>query len=194
MKTTDLIICIVLGTACAEDPKMFAAGFDGGEIFDTDTGTVELELLDTGTAELELLDTSTAELELLDTGTAELELLDTGTAELELLDTGTAELELLDTGTAELELLDTDTADSEASDTDTGPPWVCDFNGEGCENWQKCATETISICPLSQDPIPISAINYGIEWLICRPDNRCPTDLPHRACREVVVIGTRCLP
>jgi hypothetical protein len=131
----DLIICIILATSCAEDPKMFTAGFDGGEL-----------------------------------------------------------LELLDTGTTELELLDTDTAELEGLDTDTGPPWVCDFNGEGCETWQKCATETISICPLSQDPIPISAINYGIEWLICRPDNRCPTDLPHRDCREVIVIGTRCLP
>ena len=121
----DLIICIALITACAEAPKMFAEGFDGGE----------LEALDTDTAELEQLDT----------------------------------------------------------DTDTGPPWVCDFNGEGCENWQKCATETLSICPLPQDPIPISAINYGIEWLICR-DNLCPTNLPHRDCREVSIIGTRCVP
>jgi len=191
---TGLIICIVLGTACAEDPKMFAAGFDGGELEGLDTDTAELEGLDTDTAELEGLDTDTAELEGLDTDTAELEGLDTDTAELEGLDTDTAELEGLDTDTAELEGLDTDTAELEGLDTDTGPPWVCDFNGEGCENWQKCATETISICPLSQDPIPISAINYGIEWLICRPDNRCPTDLPHRDCREVVVIGTRCLP
>jgi len=179
-----LIIFIVLNTACAEDPKMFTAGFDGGELEGIDTGTGELELLDTGTGELELLDTGTGELEGLDTGTGELEGLDTGTAELELLDTGTGELELLDTDTGELELLD----------TDTGPPWVCDFNNDGCENWQKCATETISICPLSQDPIPISSLNYGIGWLICNEDNRCPTDLPHRDCREVIVIGTRCLP
>ena len=134
MKTkTDLIMCIALSTACADAPKMFTAGFDGGE------------------------------------------------------------LEGLDTVTAELEGLDTDTAELEGLDTDTGPPWVCDFNGEGCENWQKCATETITICPLSQDPVPISAINYGIEWLVCR-DNRCPTNLPHRDCREVSIIGTRCLP
>jgi hypothetical protein len=151
----DLIICIILVTACAEAPKTFTEGFDGGErTLDIDTDTAELELLDTGTDELELLDTDTDELELLDTDTDELELLD----------------------------------------TDTGPPWVCDFNNDGCENWQKCATETISICPLSQDPIPISALNYGIGWLICNKDNRCPTDLPHRYCREVSIIGTRCLP
>jgi len=181
----DLIICIIVVTACAEAPKTFTEGFDGGErILDIDTDTAELEGLDTDTAELEGLDTDTAELEGLDTDTDELELLDTGTDELELLDTGTDELELLDTGTDELELLD----------TDTGPPWVCDFNNDGCENWQKCATETISICPLSQDPIPISALNYGIGWLICNEDNRCPTDLPHRYCREVSIIGTRCLP
>jgi hypothetical protein len=131
----DLIICIILVTACAEAPKTFTEGFDGGErTLDIDTDTDELELLDTDTDELELLD------------------------------------------------------------TDTGPPWVCDFNNDGCENWQKCATETISICPLSQDPIPISALNYGIGWLICNKDNRCPTDLPHRYCREVSIIGTRCLP
>jgi len=173
---TDLIICTILATACAKDPKMFTAGYDdGGSKIDTETG--ELEASDTDTGEFELLDT--------DTDTDEFELLDT--------DTDTDEFELLDTDTDQLDPLDSGTADLDPLDTDTGPPWVCDFNGEGCAYWQKCATETISICPLSQDPIPISAINYGIEWLVCR-DNRCPTNLPHRDCRDVSVIGTRCLP